>query len=168
MNRDQAFNVILKFLYENQNNYWNLIPTCREKLDINDSGMISSICEEMINKKWVSPKNQDKLSVSLNYNGRIMYEKYGSYSSFIRSENDIKKKAHRSKITPEVIKISIAIIFGLSTAILGWLNYTDNKKLEVQRTEIKQLNNAIDSLQTEIKKRHTTQSINNADLELKC
>jgi hypothetical protein len=86
-------------------------------------------------------------------------EKYGYYSSFLRSEKVAQTKAQRSKMTPDIIKIGIAIIFGLSTAILGWLNYIDNKKIDNQQAEIEQLNKAIDSLQTEIKKQHTTTAI---------
>jgi uncharacterized membrane protein len=56
--------------------------------------------------------------------------KYGSYSSFLRSEKVAQKKAQRSITTADVIKIGIAIIFGISTAVLGWLNYTDNQKID--------------------------------------
>ena len=49
-----------------------------------------------------------------------MAKKHGSYSSFLRSEKVAQKKAQRSKMTPDVIKIGTAIIFGISAAVLGY------------------------------------------------
>lgn len=91
MTRNHAFDIILKFLYDNNGHYWNMIQTCKEKLNITDGGMISSICKEMICNEWVTPKNQDKMSVAINYEGRMMIEKYGSYSSFLQFEKKTKK-----------------------------------------------------------------------------
>jgi hypothetical protein len=159
MNRTELFDKILKHIYDNPDSFW-IIPTwCEREFGITDRNLIESIVDEMLDRNWVMPKNHSKFSVMIKYDGQQVYEKYGSYSSFLRSENVAQKKAQRSKMTPDVIKIGIAIIFGLSTAILGWLNYTDNKKLDYQETELKTLNKKIDSLQTELKKRHTTTAI---------
>lgn len=158
MTRTELFDKILEHLYNDPNHYHNLIPTCRESFGIKDGRMIESIGEELIERGWATFKNRDKHSLNIHYNGQQVYEKYGSYSLFLRSEKVAKKKAQRSKMTPEFIKIGITIIFGLSTAILGWLNYTDNKKLDNQEKELIKLNKTIDSLQTELKKQHTTKN----------
>ena len=159
MNRNELFDNILKQIYDNPDSFW-IIPTwCEREFGITDRNLIESIVDEMLERDWVLPKNRSKYSVMIKYDGQQVIENYGSYSSFLRSENVAQKKAQRSKITPDVIKIGIAIIFGLSAAILGWLNYIDNKKIDSQQTEIETPEKTIDSLKTELKKRHTTTAI---------
>jgi hypothetical protein len=155
MTRTELFDKLLNHLIDNPNNFWNLIPTCEKYFEVTDRRLIEHIGDELVERGWVTTKKDDKYSVYNHQNGIYMMEKYGSYSSFLRSEKVAQTKAQRSKMTPDIIKIGIAIIFGLSTAILGWLNYIDNKKIDNQQAEIEQLNKAIDSLQTEIKKQHT-------------
>ena len=125
MDRNEAFDKILEYLYRDPNKKQNLIVS-KKDLGIDDRNLIRSICDEMI-------------------------EKHKSYSSFIEFEKVAQKKAQRSKITPDVIKIGTAIIFGLSTAILGWLNYIDGKKIDSRQNEIELLNKTIDSLNNELK-----------------
>ena len=156
MKRIELLDKLLKHLYNNNDNFWSLIPTSEQYFGVTDENMIESIVDEMIKCNWVEATNYSKFDVKIKYDGQQLIEKFGSYSSFLRSENVAQKRAQRSKITPDVIKIGIAIIFGLSTAILGWLNYIDNNKIDSQQTEIKALNKMIDSLQAELKKRHTT------------
>ena len=159
MNRTELFDKLLQNRFENPNGFLSMLTLSECEFGVTDENMIESIVDEMIENNWVEQSNYSKFDVMIKYDGQQLIEKYGSYSSFLRSVNVAQKKAQRSKITPEVIKIGIAIIFGLSTAILGWLNYTDNKKLDYQETELIKLNKTIDSLRTELKKRHTTTAI---------
>jgi hypothetical protein len=159
MNRTELFDKILQNRFENPNGFLSMLTLSEREFGVTDENMIESIVDEMIENNWVESSNYSKFDIMIKYDGQQLIEKYGTYSSFLRSENVAQKKAQRSKITPEVIKIGIAIIFGLSTAILGWLNYTDNKKLDYQETELIKLNKTIDSLKTELKKRHTTTAI---------
>ncbi|MEH6765106.1 MAG: hypothetical protein V7655_11455 [Aequorivita antarctica] len=156
MNRTELFDKLLQNRFENPNGFLSMLTLSEREFGETDENMIESIVDEMIENNWVEPSNYSKFDVMIKYDGQQLIEKYGSYSSFLRSENVAQKKAQRSKMTPDVIKIGITIIFGLSTAILGLLNYTDNKKLDYQETELIKLNKTIDSLKTELKKRHTT------------
>lgn len=156
MNRTELFDKLLQNRFENPNGFLSMLTLSEREFGETDENMIESIVDEMIENNWVEPSNYSKFDVMIKYDGQQLIEKYGSYSSFLRSENVAQKKAQRSKMTPDVIKIGITIIFGLSTAILGCLNYTDNKKLDYQETELIKLNKTIDSLKTELKKRHTT------------
>ena len=84
-----------------------------------------------------------------------MIEKYGSYSSFLRFENKRNKSGiWSSRLT--TAKTIITIITTLGMFILGILKFNDNKKINTQKTDIKELNKTIDSLNTELKKRTTT------------
>ncbi|WP_405352173.1 hypothetical protein [Nonlabens sp. Asnod3-H03] len=159
MNRTELFDKLLQNRLDNPNGFLSMLTLSEREFDTTDENMVESIVDEMIENNWVEPSNHSKFDVKIKYDGQQVIEKFGSYSSFLRSENVAQKKAQRRKITPVVIKIGIAIIFGLSTAILGWLNYIDNKKIDNQQTEIEALEKTIDSLQTELKKRHTTTAI---------
>jgi hypothetical protein len=153
MNRTELFNKLLNHRHENQKGFCSLLDISDSEFGIKDRMLVESILEEMLERDLVQQTNYDQFSVMINYNGKQVIENHGSYSSLLESEKVSQKKAQRSKMTPDVIKIGIAIIFGISTAILGWLNYIDNKKLDFQETELKKLNTTIDSLKIELKKR---------------
>jgi hypothetical protein len=162
MNRTELFDKLLNHKYENQKGFRSLLEISATKFGIKDRMLVESILEEMLERDLVQQTNYDQFSVMINYNGKQVIENYGSYSSLLESEKVSQKKAQRSKMTPDVIKIGIAIIFGISTAILGWLNYIDNNKIDNQKIEINELNKRIDSLQTESEKRTTTPYKKNA------
>ena len=126
MNRAELFDKLLNHRYENPNGFCSILSISESEFGIKDRILIESILEEMIERDLVKQTNYDQFSVMINYNGKQVIENYDSYSSFLKSEKVSQKKAQRRKITPEVIKIGIAILFGISTAILGWLNYIDN------------------------------------------
>ena len=151
MNRTELFDKLLQKRFENPNGFLSMLTLSEQKFGVTDENMIESIVDEMIENNWAEPTNYSKFDVMIKYDGQQLIEKYGSYSSFLVSENEAQKKAQRSKITPEVIKIGIAIIFGLSTALLGWLNFIDKNTIENQKNEIELLNNKIDSLTTKAK-----------------
>lgn len=149
MERTEAFDKILKFLFDNQKSYCDMIGN-GPNIGIHDRTLLYSICDELVERGWARP-NKNNYMIAITYEGKQIYEKYsGSYSSFLHSEKVAQKKAQRSKTTPDVIKIGIAIIFGLSTAILGWLNYIDNKKIASLELDLSHANNKIDSLKSKV------------------
>ncbi|RBP25586.1 hypothetical protein DFR65_1261 [Oceanihabitans sediminis] len=155
MNRTELFDKVLKQIYDNPDSFW-IIPTwCEREFGITDRNLIESIVDEMIERDWVLPKNHSKYSVMIKYNGQQVYEKYGSYSSF---EKSINKANSRTKAEKN-IKIILSIIGGIGViygCVFTYLNYQKDKKIDNQQSEIKALEKTIDSLQTELKKRHTT------------
>lgn len=158
MNRTELFDKILKHLIENQNNYWILVGTCEKYFEVTDRRLIESIGDELIERGWATSKNRDKYSVNIHYDGIQMIEKYGSYSFFLHSENKRNKSGMWSnRLT--TAKTIITIITTIGIFILGILKFTDNKKINNQKGEIEILNKTIDSLQTELKKWHTTSAI---------
>ena len=158
MTRTELFDKILNHLIDNPNNFWNLIPTCEKYFGVTDRRLIESIGDEIIERGWATPKKDDKYSVYIHYDGIEMMKKLKSYSSFIRFENKRNKSGIWSnRLT--TAKTIITIITTLGMFILGILKFTDNKKIDSQQTEIETLKKTIDSLKTELKKRHTTTAI---------
>jgi hypothetical protein len=150
MNRTELFNKILQHLYDDPNHYHNLIPTCKENFGIKNGRMIESIGDELIERGWATSKKQDKYSLNIHYNGQQVYEKYGSYSSFLRdlkkSETKVQVQKRTDRALNNIGKIS-AIFFGLTSFILGYNKFfIDDIKIDSQQMEIKQLNEKLDSL----------------------
>lgn len=146
MDRDIAFDHFLKHICKNSRSFWPCYEYLKEHHGIDDYNLATSIAEELVWREWAKPSKQSINYLMVKYEGQQIIEKYGSYSSFLLSEKVAQKKAQRSITTADVIKIGIAIIFGLSTAVLGWLNYTDNKKINYLETEIENLTHINDSL----------------------
>lgn len=161
MNRTELFDKILNYLIENPNNYWVLIPTCEKYFGVSDRRLIESIGDEIIERGWATPKKDDKYSVYIHYDGIEMMKKHKSYSSF---EKSINKSNNRTKAEKN-IKIILSIIGGIGViygCVFTYLNYQKDRKIDNQQTEIKKLNEKIDSLKTELKNRTTTRYIKNA------
>ncbi|KAA2217214.1 hypothetical protein [Maribacter flavus] len=163
MNRTELFDKILKHLIENQDDYRQLIPTCEKYFGVTDRRLIESVCDELIERGWVTTKNNDKYSLNIHYNGIQMIEEYGSYSSFL---HDLKKSNNKKQVQKStdrklnnISKIS-AIVFGLSAFILSYYKIIDDKKIEFQKAEIENLNGTIDSLKTELKNQLESESRN--------
>jgi hypothetical protein len=119
----------------------------------------------MIERNWVTESNYDKFSVMIKYDGQQVYDKYGSYSSFVR---DLKKSDNKELVQKNtdrklnnISKIS-AIVFGLSAFILSYYKIIDDKKIDNQNTEINKLNKTIDSLKTTLKTHTITPYVKNA------
>lgn len=151
MDRVELFDKLLKHLYYNDDSFWQIKNTSEEYFNVTNEKLIESIVDELIENDWVLQKNYTKYSLMINYNGQQIIKEYGSYSSFLKSEKTAQKRKQRIKTTPTFISIGIAIIFGLSTAILGWLNYIDNREIGEKEEEIKRLNLVIGSLENELK-----------------
>ena len=155
MERTILFDKILKHLYENKEDFWNLIPTSEQYFGVIDKDLIESIVDEMIEKEWVTVSNYDKFSVMIKYNGKQLIEKYGSYSSFLR---DLKKSDNKDQVQKRtdralnnISKIS-AIFFGLTSFMLGYNKFfIDDIKIEKQKTEIELLNNKLESIKSKPK-----------------
>tara|TARA_R110002051_G_scaffold193361_1_gene261785 strand:+ start:1915 stop:2436 length:522 start_codon:yes stop_codon:yes gene_type:complete len=165
MNRNELFDKLLKHLYENKDGFWSLIPTSEKYFDVTDEILIESIVDEMIERNWVTESNYDKFSVMIKYDGQLVYDKYGSYSSFVR---DLKKSDNKELVQKNtdrklnnISKIS-AIVFGLSAFILSYYKIIDDKKIDNQNTEINKLNKTIDSLKTTLKTHTITPYVKNA------
>ena len=153
MNRTELFDNILKHLYENNNDYWNLIPISEQYFGVIDEYLIESIVDEMIEKDWVNVKNNDKFSVMIKYNGKQMVEKHSSYSSFLRNiiklDNEEKVQKRIDRALNNISKIS-AIFFGLTSFLLGYNKlFIDDVKIEKLKTEIESLKNKLDSKKLE-------------------
>jgi hypothetical protein len=155
MERTILFDKILKHLYENKEDFWNLIPTSEQYFGVIDEDLIESIVDEMIEKEWVTVSNYNKFSVMIKYNGKQLVEKYGSYSSFLR---DLKKSDNKDQVQKRtdralnnISKIS-AIFFGLTSFMLGYNKFfIDDIKIEKQKTEIELLNNKLESIKSKPK-----------------
>jgi hypothetical protein len=146
MDRQKAFDHFLKHICENSGSYWTCSDYLREHLDIDDYILSNSIANEIIDRGWAKPSSYSNNTIMVSYEGQQIVENYSSYSSFLQSEKFAQKKARRSIATADVIKIGIAIIFGLSTAVLGWLKYNDSQKIDKLENEIKNINHINDSL----------------------
>ena len=165
MNRTELFDILLKNRAESktESGFLDLQTYAEQKLNITDHSLIESIVDEMIENNWVKPSNYSKYSVCATYEGKQLIEKFGSYSSFLR---DLKKSETKDQVQKRtdrrlnnISKIS-AIFFGLTSFILGYNKFfVDDIKIDNQQTDIKALNKTIDSLKTELKKRHTTTAI---------
>ncbi|WP_107038070.1 hypothetical protein [Brumimicrobium mesophilum] len=154
MNRTELFDKILKQIYDNPDSFW-IIPTwCEREFGITDRNLIESIVDEMLERDWVLPKNRSKYSVMIKYDGQQVYEKYGSYSSFEKSVNKANSRTKAEKNVKIIFSIigGIGVIYG---SVFTYLNYKKEREIDKQQTEINALKKTIDSLQTELKKRHT-------------
>lgn len=162
MKRTELFDILLKNRVESEKQgFLDLRAYSEQKLNISDRALLESITDEMIERGWVKPTNYSKYSVCATFEGKEMIEKYGSYSSFLRFENKRNKSGiWSSRLT--TAKTIITIITTLGMFILGILKFNDNKKINTQKTDIKELNKTIDSLKTELKKRTTTPYKKNA------
>jgi hypothetical protein len=130
MDREKALDKFLKHICNTPRSFWTCNDYLKEHLNIDDYNLSTSIANEIVDRGWAKPSNYSNNTMMVTYEGQQIIVKYGSYSSFLRSEKVAQKKAQRSITTADVIKIGIAIIFGISTAVLGWLNYTDNQKID--------------------------------------
>ncbi|WP_421753221.1 hypothetical protein [Croceimicrobium sp.] len=115
-----------------------------------DFDFIWTLTEEMnfeghLMTRDYSTKNGPGKAVQLTPKGRT-FAKTSSYSFLLESEKSTLKSRQRSKITLTVISIGLSIIFGLSTAILGWLTFSRDQTINKQQTEIHKLESQIDSL----------------------
>ena len=164
MNRNELFDKLLKHLCENKDGFWGLISTSEQYFNVTDEILIESIVDEMIERDWVTESNYDKFSVMIKYDGQQVYDKYGSYSSFLchlkKSNNKKLVQKSTDRKLNNISKIC-TIIFGFSAFILSYYKIIDNKKIGNQKTEIIELNKTIDSLKTEFKKHITTPKIKN-------
>lgn len=150
MERTILFDKILKHLYENKEDFWNLVSTSEQYFGVTDEDLIESIVDEMTEKDWITVSNYDKFSVMIKYNGKQLVEKYGSYSSFLRdlkksdTKDQVQKKTDR--ILNNITRIS-AIFLGVSSFILSYNKFfIDDVKIEKQKTEIEKLTKKIDSI----------------------
>lgn len=91
----------------------------------------------------VSQEDSDKHVITIQ--GRNLIDEYGSYS---RSKTNQTKKAKKDKIKM-VLTIASPIIFGVSTMILGWMNYLDNQTIKDLESENQKLIHQLDSLENE-------------------
>ena len=150
MDRNTLFDKLLKHLYDNDDYFWQITNTSEEYFNVTDKKLIESIVDELIAKDWVLPKNYTKYSLMINYNGQQIIEKYGSYSSFLRSENKIKNKSTAEKRVKLILSLiaSIGVIWGM---FFTYLNYQKNDTIDNQENEIKRLNLVIGSLENELK-----------------
>jgi hypothetical protein len=146
MDREIAFDDFLKFCNRSKGVPCPVYEYLKEHHSIDDELLSVSIAEEIIDRGWGTPSNYSRNRLMITYEGQQIIEKYESYSSFLQSEKVAQKKSQRSITTADVIKIGIAIIFGLSTAVLGWLNYNDSQKIDKLKTEIEKINHINDSL----------------------
>ena len=156
MDRTELFDILLKNRVESEKQgFLDLRTYSEQKLNISDRALLESITDEMIERGWVKPTNYSKYSVCATFEGKEMIEKYGSYKSFLKSINKANNKTKAEKN----IKIILSIIGGFGViygCVFTYLNYKKDNKIENQKTEIKKLNENIDSLKTELKKRTTT------------
>ena len=150
MNRNEAFDKILKYLYNTPNDRINLSMS-KNDLGIDDRNLIRSICDEMVKQDWAKSHDNNYI-ISLEYKGREMIKKHGSYSSFLHSE---KKRINKINIEKAVkIILSVISIFGVIWgSVYTSLNYRKDNKIDSQQTEIELLNKTIDSLNNELKKK---------------
>jgi hypothetical protein len=146
MDREIALDKFLKHICENSRSFWTCNDYLKEHLNIDDYNLSTSIANEIIDRGWAKPSNYSNDTMMVSYEGQQVIENYSSYSSFLQSEKVAQKKAQRSITTADFIKIGIAIIFGLSTPVLGWLNYNDSQKIDKLETETEKANHINDSL----------------------
>jgi hypothetical protein len=153
MEKNELFDNILKHLHDNNDDFWNLIPTCEQYFQVTDKDLIETVVDEMIERDWINTKNNDKFSVMIKYNGKQIIEKYGSYSSFLR---DLKKSDNKEQVQKRTDRVLnnisriCAIFFGLISIILSYNKlFIDDVKIEIQKTEIENLNEKINLIKTE-------------------
>src|SRR3990172_8139181 len=103
MTRTELFDKLLKHLYDNQNDYWNIDTLAKTQFGATDDKIIESIVDELLEKVWTIPKKDYKWSQTIHQNGRHLIDKYGSYSSFLLSE----KNAQRFKTISNTAKTVI-------------------------------------------------------------
>jgi hypothetical protein len=154
MKRTELFDILLKNRVESEKQgFLDLRAYSEQKLNISDRALLESITDEMLERGWVKSNNSSKYNVCATFEGKEMIGKYGSYKSFLGSIDKANAKTKAEKIVKIILSIigGIGIIYG---CIFTYLNYEKDNKIENQQTEIEKLNKTIDSLNTEIKKRH--------------
>ncbi len=149
MNRTDLFDKVLKKLYDKKD-FVSIEEFVINICKVKDKLLIQSIIDELVDNDWAEYASNSKYHLKIRYYGQQIIDNHGSYSSFLEFENDTKKRKQRSKMTPTFISIGIAIIFGLSTALLGWLKYIDNKELKSKDLEIIKLNDTIEYLKSKV------------------
>ncbi|MDN3595287.1 hypothetical protein [Zunongwangia endophytica] len=122
-----------------------LIP---HKFKVQERNKIDAVLQILINEGWINTANDTEYRVNLNAEGRRIFKEYGSYSSFLNSR--IKSQTFKRTTTKfkEIIKMLATIVFGVSTLVLGWLNYNNDNTIDEQKDKITELELVIDSLQT--------------------
>lgn len=151
MDRIELFDKLFKERYENSNGFCDIRTIAKQDFNFYDEFLVESIADEMNNLGWVELSSDSDYDLRLNFKGQQAFEKYGSYSSFLRSENRRIKSGKWINMFNNA-KTIIAIITGLGMFILA-INkyYFDDVRIESQEEEIKRLNLVIGSLENELK-----------------
>jgi len=136
----------LQYLYDRPNKYVSLITVFLREWDIKDRVLLNSIVGELETRGWVD-LGHEHYNVCLNYEGRVMLEKYGSYSSFLRRENMAKRSGKwRAMLTNA--KTIIVIVTSSGMFIFGILAHYKDKANDRLQEKNEKLQHIIDSLTT--------------------
>lgn len=139
MDRIKLFDKLFKERYENPNGFSDIRAISSIEFNCDDEFLVESIGDEMNKRGWVQLSSHSKYNLRLSTKGQQAFEKYGSYSSFLRSENKIKNKRKAEKRVKLILSIiaSIGVIWGM---FFTYLNYQKNDTIDNQEKEIKRLN----------------------------
>lgn len=151
MNKNNLYDKIFSQLYNQRKigGFFSIYTWVEKELGIDDEIIINDIIENMLDLNWIEQAEYSKYDFCLTYTGTKDFEEYGSYSSYKKSKDSYGKKNQREKKIKEYIQIGFAILFGLSTLTLGWINYYNDIEIDKQRTNINNLRIKINTLEKE-------------------
>lgn len=146
MNRTELFDGLLGHIYDYQKSYCNIHAIAERYYGENDWQLLESITDEMLERKWVSPKKKNKYSVIIKREGKDIIEKYGSYSAF-RKESTKNSKRMGIKGFIESFSHLFTIIGVVAAIVFGVNSCMQNREIKNLKAEKTILIKKIDSLQ---------------------
>lgn len=142
--REELFDHTLKYLYDRPDHFVDLAYLFQVEWNMESWVLLDSITDELKERGWVQTVNKDNYRVTLNFEGRQMLEKYGSYSSFSRFK---KRRRIWSISITRLTKVATIITTALMLIFAG-LSYRLEASKDKLEKENKQLKQIIDSINT--------------------
>jgi len=128
-----------------RSSFWHCDEYLKEYHSIDNYNLAVSITDEIVERGWGKPSNYSNTVLMIKHEGEEIMKKYGSYSSFLYFEKKSHNKKTMAKTAKTVIPIGIAMFSIIVNIIFGWLNYSENKKIDSLSWEIDKLKSSNDS-----------------------
>ena len=156
MDRTTLFDKILNQLFLEENGFVSIDIWGEQNCGTNERDPVyGSITKELIEREWADEANYSINILRLNYEGRQIIDKFGSYSSFIEEENTKMSKIERSKKNRYRVSLIVSLI-PITLSIIFWiLNYQKKEVIEKQKIEIEKLIEKISHLEQKQTPIHT-------------
>lgn len=150
MDRSELIDILLAEMNADTSSYLIFDVYGKHHHGIDDRLMYQSIADEFLERKWTIHKKDNKLSQMLTHEGRVMWESYGSYSSYLSS---IQSKSRKKTILNNIKTVSdigqkiLMALLAVLTFALSYMKYQDDKTIDGLEGQVDRLTKEIEALQ---------------------